>query len=72
MNRSVRLAVPNSESLKVLSVPWFLPLTMGAKGVRKDWKRRKGAGKKESKSVERKWFQVHLGGPNRYSVLTWA
>ena len=64
----MRLAVPNSMGLSVLSIPWFLPLIIGSKGMRKGRNRREGdggRGKKEIESVETEQFQVHLGGPNR-------
>lgn len=53
--------------LSVPIVPWFLPLIIGSKGMRKDRNRREGDGErgKEIESVETEQFQVHLSGPNR-------
>lgn len=51
----MRLARPNSMSLLVLSVPWFLPLIMGTKGKGED-----GKGGEEKQRQRGKKMQLHL------------
>ena len=74
----MRLAVPNSMGLSVLSVPWFLPLIIGSKGMRNDTNRREGDGERGKERNRICGNRTVPGAPQwakqsiQYSVLTWA
>jgi len=74
----MRLAVPNSMGLSMLSIPWFLPLIIGSKGMRKGRNRREGDGGRGKERNRICGNRTVPGAPRwakqsiQYSVLTWA